>query len=309
MAENRNNIEKKEELKGQNIDEGKGIDIKRIKISLDIKGIIMLAVIISLVNIATFYLMLSFMPQFKYTNASSWDLYLQTLPTAPLPEISQYDAVMGDLNNAKVVLFEYAEYQCPYCAVFYLRSFKQIEENYIKTGKIAFVYKLYPLYSIHPYANISGAYSVCVYKEYGVDSWAKFKSFLFEKQSEWVKKSSVDEVREYFDEYLQSRKMLVDISKIHKCLEDPEVYRYMDRSLKEASDNYGIGGTPSFVISVKTSNIDLQKIKNVRQILDRLKVYGLSYEIYSTPDNKYILIVFSGALPYEIFDQIFSQLL
>ncbi len=50
------------------------------------------------------------------------------------------DVVLGDLN-APVTVIEYSDFQCPYCGRFYSDAEAQVRENYIKAGKVKFVYR------------------------------------------------------------------------------------------------------------------------------------------------------------------------
>ena len=73
-------------------------------------------------------------------------------------------------------------------------------------------------------------------------------------------------------------------------------------------NEYGVEGTPSFIIAVKTSSITYQQIKQVENTLNQLRQYGLSYTVFTTPDEKYIAFEFSGALPYSFFNSILQAL-
>ncbi len=48
-------------------------------------------------------------------------------------------------KNAPVTIIEYASLSCPHCANFYNKVFDKIEEKYIKTGKVKFIYRDFPL--------------------------------------------------------------------------------------------------------------------------------------------------------------------
>src|SRR3989344_6874018 len=50
------------------------------------------------------------------------------------------DYVLGDAN-APVTIIEFGDYQCPFCGRFFNQTEPQIRENYVKTGKVKFVYK------------------------------------------------------------------------------------------------------------------------------------------------------------------------
>jgi protein-disulfide isomerase len=50
-----------------------------------------------------------------------------------LIEVDEFQFVKGD-KNARVVLLEFADYQCSFCARFYRETFRQIDKNYILAG-------------------------------------------------------------------------------------------------------------------------------------------------------------------------------
>lgn len=71
------------------------------------------------------------------------------------------DAIFKGDANAKVVLVEFSDFQCPFCARFYSDTLGQLEKEYVDTGKVKFVYKHFPLISIHPYAQKAAEASEC----------------------------------------------------------------------------------------------------------------------------------------------------
>jgi len=55
-------------------------------------------------------------------------------------------------KNAKLTLIEFADYQCPFCAHHARETLPQIEAEYIKTGKVKYVFRDFPIESAHPQA-------------------------------------------------------------------------------------------------------------------------------------------------------------
>ena len=56
------------------------------------------------------------------------------------PSINGDDVVLGD-PKAPVTIFEFGDYQCPFCSRFWLQTEPQIRDNYVKTGKVKMVYR------------------------------------------------------------------------------------------------------------------------------------------------------------------------
>jgi protein-disulfide isomerase len=64
----------------------------------------------------------------------------------PAPASSDPDTwrQAGDAN-AKVVVEEFADYQCPYCAGFHSDGEPEFRAEYIQTGKVRFIFRNYPV--------------------------------------------------------------------------------------------------------------------------------------------------------------------
>jgi protein-disulfide isomerase len=243
------------------------------------------------------------------SSSSQLQMYLQTLPQAPLPNITNIDPVYGNPNSTNVIVYEFSDYACPYCDLFYLQTFPQILQNYIDNGKISWVYIVFPLYQIHPYANITSQYLTCVYELYGFNTWEEFANWSWYNQMQnisWDTFSSQQDVYNVFNEEAQA--LGLNVNEIDSCVNSSEYYSQIYNQENYDASEYGIDGTPSFIIAVKTSSITFQTIQQVNNVLNQLKQYGLSPSVYTTPDYSYIMFEFAGALPYSFFNNILQPL-
>ena len=64
----------------------------------------------------------------------------KTATIAALPAVTSGDFVLGNAN-APVTLIEYGDFQCPFCGKFFKETESVLRENYIKTGKVKFIYR------------------------------------------------------------------------------------------------------------------------------------------------------------------------
>ncbi len=114
--------------------------------------------------------------------------YSQTLQDAareggfvPVPKaVSVGTASTKGTSGAPVTVIEYSDFQCPFCA----RAFptvQQILREY--SGKVQFVYKHFPLVTIHPRAQKTAEASECA-KDQG--KFWEFHDKLFEAQNDWA---------------------------------------------------------------------------------------------------------------------------
>lgn len=81
--------------------------------------------------------------------------------------------------GAPVTIVEYSDFQCPFCE----RAFPTIEKVLAEyKDKVVLAYKHYPLYSIHPRAEITAMAAECA-KDQG--KFWEFHDQLFKSQSDW----------------------------------------------------------------------------------------------------------------------------
>ena len=75
-------------------------------------------------------------------------------PTRPEPpeKISIAARPSRGSETARVVVVEFSDYQCPFCALFFRQTLPQLDQEYIRTGKIKYVFNNVPLDQIHPAA-------------------------------------------------------------------------------------------------------------------------------------------------------------
>ena len=141
----------------------------------------------------------------------------------------------GD-KSARVVLVEFTDYQCPFCGRYVHDAYAQIEAEYIKTGKLRYVIREFPLESIHPQAFKAAEAALCAgdqgkYWEMHDRLFANQRALAPEQLAAHAQAVGADEAK--FNECLQRG---VKAAKIRKDLDD---------GLKA-----GVTGTPAFFVGV-----------------------------------------------------------
>ena len=139
--------------------------------------------------------------------------------------------------DAKVTVFEYSDYECPFCGKFYSESYKKLKEEYIDTGKINFVYKDFPL-GFHAKAVPVAAAANCVLRDLGNDKYFEMHDKIFENQNSM----SDSNYKKW------ALELGMDSDSYDSCIVDSEILDEINGDLAEGSQ-LGVSGTPSFFIN------------------------------------------------------------
>lgn len=89
---------------------------------------------------------------------------------------SASDHIIGS-PTAPIVLVEYSDFQCPYCKMIHPSLTQIVAES---NGQIAWVYRDFPLYQIHPEAENAANAAECIAAQKGNDAFWNFEKAIFE---------------------------------------------------------------------------------------------------------------------------------
>lgn len=161
---------------------------------------------------------------------------------APLATISNQinadDHVRGT-GNGKVTLIEYSDFQCPACAYFSGQT-KQLVADF--GDKINFVYRYFPLESIHKYAMLSSQAAEAAGLQ---GKFWEMGDMLFTNQTKW---EASDDAQSIFVSYAAALKL--DVKKFTEDLNSASVIARVKKDESDAT-NIGLQGTPTFFIDGK----------------------------------------------------------
>jgi protein-disulfide isomerase len=63
--------------------------------------------------------------------------------------------------TARVTLIEFSDYQCPFCGQYVRDTYGQLERDYVRTGKVRYVFRNLPLEALHPQAFKAHEAALC----------------------------------------------------------------------------------------------------------------------------------------------------
>lgn len=146
------------------------------------------------------------------------------------------DHIIGS-PDAKIVLIEYSDFQCPFCSRVD-PTLKQIVQE--GKGDIAWVYRHLPLESIHPQARPAALASECVAEQLGNSGFWQFADRIFADQSKMSAAYYVQVAGE----------LGADKAKFNACVAADTYASRIDADIQEAMQNGG-QGTPYTVVYTK----------------------------------------------------------
>lgn len=161
-----------------------------------------------------------------------------------LLKISSNDIVLGDAN-APVTMFEYSSLSCPHCAAFSREAFAKIEKDYIKTKKVKFVHRDFPL---NQPALAAAMFAICQ-ADSDAEKYHYLLKALFKTQDAWA-------FDPHFIEKLRSIAQLDGMSaeKFDTCINNEELQNRILKHRMAASESLGITSTPTFFINGEKSS-------------------------------------------------------
>lgn len=162
--------------------------------------------------------------------------------TAEVRKADNTDHIFGN-PNAKVVFVEYSDLQCPYCQSFH-ENMKKVMDFYGKDGKVAWIYRHFPLTQIHPYADKASEASECAAELGGNEKfWAYIDNIFADPKTQSNKISSDASLIDI------AINIGLDKTKFTSCLASGKYKTKIQDTLKEGRA-LGINGTPNTFILV-----------------------------------------------------------
>ncbi len=88
--------------------------------------------------------------------------------------------------DAKHVIREFSDFQCPFCARFATQVLPQLEKGLLAQGNVRFEFHYFPLKSIHPNAVTAAETAECVVAANDPKSFWTYHDLLFANQDHWA---------------------------------------------------------------------------------------------------------------------------
>jgi len=175
--------------------------------------------------------------------------------------------------NAKVVVVNYDDFQCPYCSHAHQTLFPQLLKEY--GDRIAFIYKDFPLSEIHPWAIHAAVDADCLASQ-SSDAYWEFADYIHAHRDVVNSEKGLENQFTALDRITidEAGKFKVDKDKLQACVKAQD-----DRAVKESvkeGEALDVSGTPAMFVNGQLVD-GARPAAELREIFDSaLKQAGLS---------------------------------
>lgn len=154
---------------------------------------------------------------------------------AAIPAVSDTDHIRGN-RNAKIVMVEYSDFECPFCGRFH-PTMTTLKEEF--GDDIAWVYRHYPL-PFHPNAQKAAEASECVAQQKGDEGFWAYADHVFE-QNQALGSISPEVIQ------AGAEAAGADMAAFNTCLDSGEMASVVQAHM-DAGSAGGVSATPGTVV-------------------------------------------------------------
>ena len=144
--------------------------------------------------------------------------------------VAAVEHAKGNLDSKNIVV-EYSDFQCPACGA----AYPEVKKLLASKADVKFVYKHFPLRSIHANAQKAAEAGECATEQ---DKFWEMHDIMFENQ----KKLSVAELKIYAEQ------IGLDAEKFSACLDSGRTAGIVEANFQEGLGK-GVGATPTFFVN------------------------------------------------------------
>jgi protein-disulfide isomerase len=155
-----------------------------------------------------------------------------------LADTAGFRGYLKGSDTAAVEITEYADYQCPFCQTFATLQMPTIEERLIRTGRLRWRYRDFPLQQ-HQWARLAAHSAACA-DEQG-KYWPQHDR-IFEGQGEWA---GAGDAGDHFREYARANGL--DLGPYDDCMKSGKYAGRIQASYEEGT-RLGVGSTPTLLV-------------------------------------------------------------
>ena len=164
-------------------------------------------------------------------------------------------------KSAPIIMETFSDFQCPACKQLYLGTSRQLNDNYVATGKVFAIHRDFPLPG-HAYSRVAARYGRAASQ---LGRLEQVEQVLFENQEKWEQTGDVDGT-------VASVLSPADMTKIHALIKNPAMDAAIEKDLA-LGRTYAVNQTPTTIIHYKGQTypvVGIVSYEVLHQFLDQL---------------------------------------
>lgn len=158
--------------------------------------------------------------------------------TVQASDTSGFRGYLKGSADAPVEITEFADYQCPFCQTFATLQMPTIEDRLIKTGRLRWRYRDFPLQQ-HPFARLAAHSAACA-DEQG-KYWEQHQR-IYEGQSDWT---AARDAGPLFQNYAKAAGL--DLGRYNACMKAGKYAGRIQADLNQGVQ-LGVSSTPTLLV-------------------------------------------------------------
>ncbi len=176
--------------------------------------------------------------------------------------ITKDDHIRGN-PNAPVKIVEYSDTECPFCKRFHV-TMNQVMNEYGKDGKVAWVYRHFPIDQLHPEARKQSEATECANELGGNDKFWEYLDRVYEvtPSNNGLRLTELPKIAEFVG---------LDVVKFNACLESGKYAAHVESDYQDAGATGGNGTPWSIVVDKNGKKYPLsgaQPYEALKQLID-----------------------------------------
>lgn len=178
-----------------------------------------------------------------------------------LSPITSKDHIRGN-PNAPIKIVEYSDMECPFCKRFHPTMQQAIDEY---DGKVAWIYRHFPLDSIHSKARSEAVAAECAGELGGNDAFWRYLDRFFEL----TPSNNQTDIKTVLPQIAQE--IGLDVSKFNSCLASGRYDKHIQDDLDNATATGGNGTPWSIVVAANGKKYPLsgaQPYEAIKQLIE-----------------------------------------
>jgi len=176
--------------------------------------------------------------------------------------VSADDHILGN-PNADIIIVEYSDTECPFCKTFH-NTMKRVMAEYGDSGKVAWVYRHFPIDQLHKKARKQAEALECANDLGGPSKFWEYTNLLYDttNSNDSLPESELPRM---------AGTVGLDVSAFNACLSSGKFAAKVEEHYQDAIKAGGTGTPNSIIVAkdgTKTNIIGAQPYENLKAVID-----------------------------------------